>query len=696
MSEGQTHQQSRARLVAGRYQLLRELGRGGMGTVWLADDQLIARRVAVKELRPPQGLPAERGVFARRALSEANSAARIHHPGAVTLFDVIPATAADDAVYLIMEYVEGPTLAQLIRSQGPLPDAVAAGYGLQLLDVLAAAHALGVVHRDVKPANIIITPAGQVKLTDFGIAHVLGDARLTRSGVMGTQAYMAPELFDSQPITPAADLWALGATLYAASHGHGAFDRDTTAATLRAILIDPIPAPRCSPALAAAITSLLQRDPARRATTDQARALLHQAATEGTSSAKPTAANISPADSASPATARGNAGTGHRQPAADAPTWEQAKTTRAPTSPAVTAPRKPRSTTKTSGKRPLRRRVVNAVISVAFLAAVFVVWALVSIHSGGPTLPKEVRAVLQGDASIGSVAFTSDGSTVVTSSDSTTAGQAWLWDTATGKQVASLPAGTNDTLAAVSPDGSTLAYGNSKDQVELWGTASRSVTRDMPFPGTDQSLFDVAITPDGHTLAAGGNGGQVYLYSLANDSLAATLTDPESASSVPAVNFVVFSPDGSLLAATDDLYGEIFVWNVASRRLIGTVAVPTDCNSCDAPDWIAFSPDSGTLAVADQQQGVRLWNVATRTWGATIPVGNVQGVIAFSLDGTTLASGTASGAITLWNLASDKPISTFQEPDGGEVTAIAFSPDGKTLATADVTGQAYLWNVTGD
>jgi len=169
-----------ARLVAGRYQLVRPLGRGGMGTVWLGEDQLAARQVAVKELRPPAGTSEEeQEVFRRRALSEARSAARLAHPNAVTLHDIIPASPADDAVYLIMEYVAGASLGQLVDQQGPLSEPRTVEIALQLLSVLDAAHALGIVHRDIKPANIMITPAGQVKLTDFGIAHMAGGTRLT-------------------------------------------------------------------------------------------------------------------------------------------------------------------------------------------------------------------------------------------------------------------------------------------------------------------------------------------------------------------------------------------------------------------------------------------------------------------------------------------------------------------------------------
>jgi serine/threonine protein kinase len=269
----------RQRLVAGRFLVLRELGRGGMGTVWLAADETLRRQVAVKELRPPDGLAgADLAAHRERALREASSAARIHHPHAVTLYEVLPANAEDDAVYLIMEYVEGPTLAELIEQEGPLPGARAASFGLQLLDVLGAAHTLGIVHRDVKPGNILIAAGDQVKLADFGIAHIAGTARLTRGGVVGTHAYMAPELFDNAPITPSADLWSLGATLYDAVEGRSPFDRDSTAAMLRAILVADLPVPRCEPHLAAAIEGLLRRDPGERASVDETRAHLRQAA----------------------------------------------------------------------------------------------------------------------------------------------------------------------------------------------------------------------------------------------------------------------------------------------------------------------------------------------------------------------------------------------------------------------------------
>jgi hypothetical protein len=264
-----------ARVVAGRYRLTRQLGRGGMGAVWLGEDELAGRLVAVKEVRAPDGVTeAEREVFRKRALQEARSAARLAHPNVVTLHDIIPATAADDAVYLIMEYIDGATLGQVIERDGPLGEPRTAGIALQLLSILEAAHALGIVHRDIKPANIMITVDGRVKLTDFGIAHVVGGTRLTGSGVIGTPAYMAPEQLQGLALTPAVDLWALGVTLYSAVAGRNPFDRETTAATFHAILMGELPAPACAPPLATVLAGLLVRDPAQRITIAQARRLL--------------------------------------------------------------------------------------------------------------------------------------------------------------------------------------------------------------------------------------------------------------------------------------------------------------------------------------------------------------------------------------------------------------------------------------
>ncbi|HEY0936141.1 MAG TPA: serine/threonine-protein kinase [Trebonia sp.] len=353
------------RLVAGRYRLIRPLGRGGMGAVWLGDDQLAGRQVAVKELRPPAGVSeAEQDVFRRRALAEARSAARLTHPNAVTLYDVIPASPADDAVYLIMEYVDGATLAQVVEREGPLSEPRAAGIALQMLSILDAAHALGIVHRDIKPANIMITAAGQVKLADFGIAHMVGGTRLTGSGVIGTPAYMAPEQLQGLDITPAVDLWALGATLYDVVAGRNPFNRETTAATFHAILMADLPLAPCGPPLASVISGLLVRDPAQRMSAQQARALL-----TGAAAPPPPGPPTRPGQAWAPgpggtaiATSPGN-------------TWAQG--------PAVATGPTGSPPGQLAGRPPGRRRAVLAGAGVVVVAAVAAVTAVTLLHGSG-------------------------------------------------------------------------------------------------------------------------------------------------------------------------------------------------------------------------------------------------------------------------------------------------------------------------
>jgi serine/threonine protein kinase len=269
------------RVVAGRYRLEGVLGRGGMGVVWRAVDTLIERTVALKELRPPAGLAGsdESSSFVERALREARNAGRLNHPSVVAVHDVIAPIDDDPVVYLVMEYVEAPSLAEVIDRHGHLPPARAAAMGLGILDALTAAHTMGIVHRDIKPGNVLVPDGDKVKLTDFGIALAAEDTRLTRSGVMGTQAYLAPECFDEGQVGPATDLWALGATLFHAVAGRAPFERATTTATLRAILFEPPPPPPCGPPLADAITGLLTRSVEQRLASGAARELLQRAAT---------------------------------------------------------------------------------------------------------------------------------------------------------------------------------------------------------------------------------------------------------------------------------------------------------------------------------------------------------------------------------------------------------------------------------
>ncbi|MFE2755732.1 serine/threonine-protein kinase, partial [Actinosynnema sp. NPDC059335] len=260
----------------GRYRLVRELGRGGMGAVWLGQDAVLGRDVAVKELMIPGGVPAaERAVYQERVLREARIASRLADPAVVTVYDLIK---EEDQTYIVMELIKAPTLAELVERDGPLDVRAAATLAGQLLSALEAAHESGVVHRDVKPGNVMVPARGTAKLTDFGIAQNLDDPRLTATGALiGSPAYMSPERLSGAQASPAWDLWALGATLFFATEGYGPFDRDSTSATMLAVLNER-PRPRLTPGpLADLIVGLLDPDPQRRLGAAGARRLVERA-----------------------------------------------------------------------------------------------------------------------------------------------------------------------------------------------------------------------------------------------------------------------------------------------------------------------------------------------------------------------------------------------------------------------------------
>ncbi|MFF3511276.1 protein kinase [Streptomyces sp. NPDC002573] len=312
------------RLVAGRYRLLAVLGEGGMGTVWRALDEVLHREVAVKEVRPPAGLAAaqiER--MYTRLEREAWAAARISASGVVTVHDV----ATDDGrPWIVMELVRGRSLADVIGSEGALAPREAARIGAEVLAALRAAHGAGVLHRDVKPANVLLADDGRVVLTDFGIATVEGDSALTLTGeVVGSPEYLAPERALGRNPGPASDLWSLGALLYTAVQGRSPFRRTTPLATLRAVVDDELPPPHRAGPLVSVIEGLMRKDPDDRMPVEQAEQELHLAGAEA----------VSGADTATPSAAPLPASATGELPTAESPLGETAPTSTA-TSP-VTA-----------------------------------------------------------------------------------------------------------------------------------------------------------------------------------------------------------------------------------------------------------------------------------------------------------------------------------------------------------------------
>ncbi|MEV7143526.1 serine/threonine-protein kinase [Streptomyces tauricus] len=270
---GASRQDDSERLLAGRYRLGGVLGRGGMGTVWRAEDETLGRTVAVKELRlPPRIDEDEKRRLITRTFREAKAIARIRNNSAVTVYDVVD---EDDRPWIVMELVEGKSLAEVIREDGLLTSRRAAEVGLAILDVLRAAHREGILHRDVKPSNVLIGKDGRVVLTDFGIAQVEGDPSITSTGMLvGAPSYISPERARGHKPGPAADLWSLGGLLYAAVEGVPPYDKGSAIATLTAVMTEPVEQPKNAGPLENVIYGLLVKDPEQRLDDAGARAML--------------------------------------------------------------------------------------------------------------------------------------------------------------------------------------------------------------------------------------------------------------------------------------------------------------------------------------------------------------------------------------------------------------------------------------
>ncbi|MGW5972376.1 serine/threonine-protein kinase [Streptomyces sp. NPDC055186] len=355
------------RVVAGRYRLLSPLGEGGMGTVWRARDEVLRREVAVKEVRAPAGLPAadvER--MYTRLEREAWAAARITDRNVVTVYDV---ATEDGRPWIVMELVRGLSLADVLDAEGPLDPRRAAHVGAEVLAALRAAHGAGVLHRDVKPANVLIANDGRIVLTDFGIAVVEGSSALTMTGeVVGSPEFLAPERALGRTPGPESDLWSLGVLLYASVEGHSPFRQDTPLSTLRAIVDEELPPPRRAGPLTPVLEGLLRKDPAERLPAERARQDLRLVAAGGIPS-------------------RGDA---PRAGTAGAPPYTPTVTTRPHPHGATAAPLPPAPTPAagtTGTTRPGRDRRTAAVlvagVAVLVLALAGLTYALLNRGDGG-------------------------------------------------------------------------------------------------------------------------------------------------------------------------------------------------------------------------------------------------------------------------------------------------------------------------
>ncbi|MGC9495422.1 protein kinase domain-containing protein [Streptomyces sp. WG7] len=265
------------RLVAGRYRLEDAIGSGGMGRVWRAHDEVLHRTVAIKELTAALYVSeSDQAILLARTRGEARAAARINHSAVVTVHDVLE---HDGRPWIVMELVEGRSLADAVKEEERVEPREAARIGLWVLRALRAAHTAGVLHRDVKPGNVLLADDGRVLLTDFGIAQIEGDSTITRTGeVVGSVDYLAPERVRGHDPGPASDLWALGATLYTAVEGRSPFRRTSPLTTMQAVVEEEASEPRYAGPLGPVISALLRKDPATRPDVTEAEQMLAEAA----------------------------------------------------------------------------------------------------------------------------------------------------------------------------------------------------------------------------------------------------------------------------------------------------------------------------------------------------------------------------------------------------------------------------------
>ncbi|MFF3379840.1 serine/threonine-protein kinase [Streptomyces sp. NPDC002680] len=373
------------RVIAGRYRLEARLGRGGMGVVWRATDQLLERRVAVKELTQDTSLSADEARLRRdRTLREARAVAQLHHPHIIVVHDVVE---DDERPYIVMELIDGGSLADRISGGGPVDADEAARIGIALLGALGAAHAAGVLHRDIKPANVLLEDGtDRIVLTDFGIAQVAGATTLTESGsFVGSPEYTAPERMSGTRTGPESDLWSLGALICTALSGESPFRRDSLGGILHAVVIDEVRPPAQAAPLLPVVRGLLERDPERRLDAAQAERMLR--AFRATGRTPKLSAGYSPA--------RHQDRRGEDSGGKPAPTPSPRTLSLRRPSSRTPSPRTSSSRTADQASRPSGRAVLIAAVLVAALAGAGVSAAALLMNSedGGGGRPGSTATV---------------------------------------------------------------------------------------------------------------------------------------------------------------------------------------------------------------------------------------------------------------------------------------------------------------
>ncbi|MFE3195346.1 WD40 repeat domain-containing serine/threonine protein kinase [Nocardia sp. NPDC059240] len=679
----------RAGEIFAGYTVERMLGIGGMGAVYLARHPRMNRRVALKVLNDDLAAdPKARMAFERESIL----AVELDHPNIIPIYD--RSSPRDPALWLAMRHIDGGDASSLLT---PWPDGLPVQQAIRLITdaahALDYAHGKGVLHRDVKPANLLIEHDPRVGeralLTDFGIARTLDDTT-THSGVVASLAYTAPERFtDQRPTDHRADIYSLGCTFYQLLTGHPPFPRSSQAAVIAAHLGQPVPLtttrrPDLPRGLDLVIATSLAKDPGDRYRTcaDLADAA-HRA--------------LGP---------RGNTGTLRR------PTPPPESPAPAPPSTTVTGPRNttetgPKtatttdSTLATSGNRRISRRtlLIGGAITVPVTAAV-IATAVTQLDSGGgssngpaPSSSATLDGVLAGHGdAVTAIAFSPDGTQLASGSFDQSVR---LWDIGARKPAGeALTTGHAVHALAFSPDGTLLATtGGVKGDwaTQLWDVNARQPDGPSLNPGACTGIEAVAFSPDGALLAVGRRvaaGPAAQLWSVRTRQL-----DGQQLDSGVATAALAFSPDGALLAASQgvSIDSRVRLWNTASRQWI-----PADFTGhLGEVVCIAFSPDGTLLATSSLDTTARLWDVRSRQ-----PLGPLTGhvgavsAVAFSPDGKQIVSGGVDNTVRLWDVKSRSRIGQPLTGHTDRVSSVRFSPDGTVIASGSHDGTIRLWRVT--
>jgi DNA-binding beta-propeller fold protein YncE len=670
----------------GGYQLLGRLGAGGMGQVFLGMSPS-GRRVAVKLIHP---VHAGTGHFRERFAREIEAARRV---GGFHTAPVVDADPHADPPWMVTAYIEGPSLEEAVGRYGPLPAGQVRALGAGLAEGLAAIHAHGLIHRDLKPGNVIMAKDGP-RIIDFGIARAVDATGLTSTGaVVGTFAYMSPEQVRGDPVKLASDVFSLGCVLAFAATGRPPFGSDTAAAVMfRVVGQPPDLAGLADRELRALIEACLAKSPGDRPGVPAILAALARRS--------PSPATVAPRGPRHAAPEGVDRAQTRTHPPSRVPAQTDPGRDGFPAPSTVPSSAPPRALHARPPRGRLRRRRTALVIAAAFVAVLAAAIPVLLTtnspgRSAGPSLNDGVPArnlALHVPGSLPSglrvIAFSPEGRLLAFGVGPFAVGQdhpTYVWDIVTGKLTELTdPAAQGPTAVAFSPDGKLLADADGNGRVYLWNLATGQLSATLASPKAGANPAGVAFSPDGKLLAVGVADG-TDVWDVATSSLVKVLNGPGGGAGV------AFSPDGKLLAASGN--NPFFLWDVATGQRYATLYDPVSVGIAD----VAFSPDGKVVADADNNGSAYLFDVANGALTGTLTApgqnpnkSNNVTWVTFSPDGTLVATADANGHAYLWNAATHKLAGTFTDPAGAQVFGVAFSPDGRALAICDLKGNVYV------